>query len=60
MAPIKITDDYYAILKVSNTATIEVIRQSYRQRARDLHPDKNPNNEGATAAFQLVSFLGFK
>lgn len=55
MAPVEITDDYYDILGVSNTATIEVITSSYRRLALDRHPDKNRNNPGATAAFQLLS-----
>ncbi|OCL03808.1 DnaJ-domain-containing protein [Glonium stellatum] len=55
MAPVEIKDDYYDILGVSNTATIEIITSSYRRLALDRHPDKNPNNPGATAAFQLLS-----
>ena len=57
MAPVDITDDYYDILGVSKTATIEVITSSYRRLALDRHPDKNPNNPSATAAFQLVGQL---
>jgi molecular chaperone DnaJ len=55
MAPVETTHDYYSIIGVSNTASIEVIRKSYIKQARDLHPDKNPNKPDATAAFQLVS-----
>ena len=55
MAPVRVTDDYYAILDVSSTATLEVITKSYRQLARLLHPDKNPKNPGATASFQSVT-----
>jgi curved DNA-binding protein CbpA len=54
MAPVEITDDYYAVLEVSYNATHETIWKSYRRLAVNLHPDKNPNNPGATAAFQLV------
>lgn len=57
MAPVEIADDYYDILGISNTATIEIITSSYRRLALDRHPDKNPNNPGATAAFQLVGQL---
>ena len=55
MAPVEITEDYYAILEVSNTATIEVIKRSYKQLAITLHPDKNLNKPDATASFQRVS-----
>jgi len=55
MAPVTTTHDYYAILRVSNTASLNVVKQSYRRLALDLHPDKSPNDPNATAAFQLVS-----
>ena len=54
MAPVEITDDYYAVLEVPYTATHETVRKSYRRLALNLHPDRNPNNPSATAAFQLV------
>ena len=55
MAPAEITEDYYAILEVSNTATVEVVIKSYRRLAKVLHPDKNPHKQDATASFQRVS-----
>ena len=55
MAPVELTDDYYAILEVSQTATPEEVRKSYQRLAKALHPDKNLNKPGATASFQLVS-----
>ena len=33
MAPSEITDDYYALLEVPQTATLEIIRKSYRRLA---------------------------
>ena len=56
MAPVEITDDYYAILEVPHTATEDEIKQSYRRLAILLHPDKNHDNPNATASFQLASF----
>jgi len=55
MAPVEITDDYYAILEISHTADCEDIKKSFRRLARLLHPDKNPGKQSATASFQLVS-----
>jgi curved DNA-binding protein CbpA len=45
---------YYAILQVTPTASMALIRAAYRQRAMQLHPDRNkaPN---ATAQFQLLT-----
>ncbi|KAL8659709.1 MAG: hypothetical protein Q9202_006989 [Teloschistes flavicans] len=54
MAPAEITEDYYAILEVSHTASSDTIRRSYRRLAVLLHPDKNPNTPNATASFQLL------
>ncbi|KAI9698646.1 MAG: hypothetical protein M1836_003755 [Candelina mexicana] len=56
MAPVRVTEDYYAILDIPHTASLEVITRNYRRLARILHPDKDPGNPGATASFQsLVS-----
>ena len=57
MAPCEITDDYYEILEVSQTASVEIVKKSYRRLAVALHPDKNLNKPSATAAFQCVSCL---
>lgn len=43
--------DYYAILQVTNSSTEEEIRKNYRQMAMQHHPDHNPDNPGAEAAF---------
>ena len=48
--------DYYKILGVDLTATADQIQQAYRQRAKQLHPDFNPDQvEWATLQFQLLS-----
>ena len=54
MAPPPITEDYYLVLEVSQTATLEQIIKSYRRLALKVHPDRNAK-DGATQAFQLVS-----
>ncbi len=47
--------DFYAALGVSKTATAAEIKKAYRKLARDLHPDKNPNNRQAEEKFKTVS-----
>ena len=54
MAPCEVTDDYYLILKISQNATLEEVKKSYRRLAIALHPDRNPNKPDATASFQIV------
>src|SRR3954453_16801419 len=50
-----IEKDYYAALDVPKDADAATIKKAYRQLARDLHPDKNPNNAEAEARFKEVS-----
>jgi hypothetical protein len=53
MAPVPITEDYYLMLEVEQTATSELIARSYKRLALKLHPDRN-SKHNATEAFQLV------
>jgi curved DNA-binding protein CbpA len=53
MAPLPITEDYYMVLEVGQTATPELIIRSYKRLALKLHPDRNTRHD-ATEAFQLV------
>lgn len=45
--------NHYAILGVSPGATPEVIKTSYRRKANQYHPDKNPSLDAA-ARFREV------
>ncbi len=49
------TENYYKTLEVSETASIDEIRKSYRRLSMLYHPDKNKNNPESTAKFQKIS-----
>ncbi len=47
--------DYYQVLGVAKTADAAEIKRAYRKLAKDLHPDKNPDNPKAEEKFKEVS-----
>jgi molecular chaperone DnaJ len=46
--------DYYRILGVKPTSTLEEVRRRYRLLARRHHPDHNPDDPEAAARFRLI------
>jgi len=50
------TECFYKVLNVSESATPEEIKKSYRQLSMKWHPDKNPDNqEEAKSKFQKIN-----
>src|SRR6187402_2370346 len=47
--------DYYEILGLKKSATVDEIRAAYRKLARKHHPDLNPNDKEANKKFQQVN-----
>ena len=46
--------DHYKVLEVSNTASKDDIRKSFRYLALKYHPDRNKNSEESKRKFMLI------
>lgn len=47
--------DLYSVLGLSRDADSDTIRKAFRKLAKELHPDRNPNNPKAEASFKQAS-----
>ena len=47
--------NYYDILGVSKTATLDEIKKAYRKLAMKHHPDRNPGNAEAEELFNQAA-----
>ena len=53
-------DEFYHVLGLESGATQKEVKDAYKRLARQLHPDKNPDNPDAKEKFQQILFAYHK
>jgi curved DNA-binding protein len=48
-------EDYYDVLGVNRGATDQEIKRAFRNKAKEYHPDANPNNPNAESMFKQIN-----
>jgi molecular chaperone DnaJ len=47
--------DYYDLLGIDSSASLEEVKKAYRRLAHQYHPDKNPHDPSAVDHFRLIT-----